>query len=255
MTDSDSDFTGWLHAKLRALNTDESVFGDYIRGILEDDADSSADEQREALHDIISQIVADESDIDEVLDAILARWSETGAAQQKAAAEVTAGLGKLDIDAQLAKLLDNSKTICANSAVAKKRQPLSAEEMRIRDQILAQYSQVELDDADDDDDGGPPPASVQPSTSLTVAAVAAVAATTGAECIPTGVPGVVEYDPLMEKNTNKEDVAALARERREQARADSKAKKDKDKEDREKQKRDREEKKNARKTVKGERRR
>lgn len=62
-------------------------------------------------------------------------------------------------------------------------------------------------------------------------------------------------DPIMMKNTNAADVAALAKERREQAKIDSKAKKDKDKLDREKQKQLREEKKEKRKTVKGERKR
>lgn len=79
--------------------------------------------------------------------------------------------------------------------------------MRIRDQILAQYSQVELDECDDDDDGGPGPAG-------------------GASGVP------IDKDPLMEKNTNAHDVAQLVKDRREQAKADSKAKKDKDKEDR-----------------------
>lgn len=49
------DFSGWLNGKLRDLNTDESVFGSYILGILEDE--DGADEKREALQDIISQIV------------------------------------------------------------------------------------------------------------------------------------------------------------------------------------------------------
>lgn len=52
---ADQDFSGWLNGKLRDLNTDESVFGSYIVGILEDE--DSADEKREALQDIISQIV------------------------------------------------------------------------------------------------------------------------------------------------------------------------------------------------------
>lgn len=227
MTDTATDFNGWLHAKLRALNTDEAVFGDYIRGILEDedatDGDSGAAEQREALHDILSQIVEDEAEIDAVLNAILARWTEHGAQHSPGGGrQAPPAVAKLDIDAQLAKLLDNSKTICANSAAAKKRQPLSAEEMRIRDQILAQYSQVELDECDEDDDGGPPPASA--------VSTAALASSTGGAAV--AVDGVTQHDPLMEKNTNKEDVAQLAKERREQARTDSKAKKDKDKDDR-----------------------
>ncbi|KAI5634514.1 hypothetical protein NE865_12741 [Phthorimaea operculella] len=57
------------------------------------------------------------------------------------------------------------------------------------------------------------------------------------------------------KNTNAADVAAAARERREQARLEAQRKKEKDKEDREKQKQLKEDKKEKRKTTKGERKR
>lgn len=91
---------------------------------------------------------------------------------------------------------------CITTTVQKQYTP---EELRIREQILAQYSQVELIDDDDDDGGGP-----------------GSSATSSAD----------KNDPLMCKNTNALDVAQAAKERREQAKLDSKAKKDKDKEDR-----------------------
>lgn len=213
-----ADFTGWLHAKLRDLNTDEHVFGDYIIGILDDgdtddDGTAADSEKREALHDIISQIDAD--DVDTILEAIVTRWRDHLPLHERlknggAAARSQPAAQTLDIEEQLAKLLEG-KTIAA-AAVKAPRQPLSAEEIRIRDQILAQYSQVELDECDADDDGGPPPA--------------------GAAAAPSASGAAAENDPLMEKNTNALDVQLLAKERREQARTDSKAKKDKDKEDR-----------------------
>lgn len=129
-----------------------------------------------------------------------------------------------DVDTKLAKLLENK-----HIATVVQRQ-YTPEELRIREQILSQYSQVEFDDEyeyEDDD---------------TKTAAAAAAAKESA-------------DPMMAKNTNALDVQLLAKERREQARQDSKAKKDKDKEDREKQKQQREDKKEKRKTVKGERKR
>lgn len=121
-----------------------------------------------------------------------------------------------DIDTKLAKLLENQ-----HIATTVQRQ-YTEEELRIRDQILSQYSQVEYEDeyADDDDDGPRPSGSAD-----------------------------------LVKNTNASDVAQLAKEKREQARLDSAAKKEKDKEDRAKQKQMREDKKEKRKTVKGERRR
>lgn len=46
-----SDFSQWLNNKLRELNTDESVFGSYITGILE--GDESDEEKREALEGVL----------------------------------------------------------------------------------------------------------------------------------------------------------------------------------------------------------
>lgn len=48
-------FNKWLNNKLKSLNTDETVFGSYILGILE--GDESKDEKREALDGILSAII------------------------------------------------------------------------------------------------------------------------------------------------------------------------------------------------------
>lgn len=48
-------FIKWLNNKLISLGTDESVFGSYILGILEDD--ESKDEKHEALEGILSAII------------------------------------------------------------------------------------------------------------------------------------------------------------------------------------------------------
>lgn len=125
----------------------------------------------------------------------------------------------------MAKLLENQQL-----ATTVQRQ-YTPEELRIREQILSQYSTVEFDDEYDEGDDG---VTIAPAAGATAAAT---------------------NDPLLVKNTNAADVQQLGKERREQAKLDSKAKKDKDKEDREKQKQLREEKKEKRKTVKGERRR
>lgn len=54
MSDKDT-FKKWLTNKLKSLNTDESVFGSYILGILE--GDESKDEKHEALEGILSAII------------------------------------------------------------------------------------------------------------------------------------------------------------------------------------------------------
>jgi hypothetical protein len=50
----EEDFESWLSLKLKALNTDEGVFGSYITGILE--GEESNDEKTEALEGILSEI-------------------------------------------------------------------------------------------------------------------------------------------------------------------------------------------------------
>lgn len=125
----------------------------------------------------------------------------------------------IDIDKKLAELLDKQSKL---HTIIPER-VLTDEEKRIKQQILANYSQCsdkEEEDEEDDDSSD-------------------------------------DDDPDMQKNTNKSDVQQLSKEKREQAKADSAAKKDKDKVDRAKQKQLREDKKSKRseKAVKGERRR
>lgn len=50
-----TNFVTWLNLKLHELNTDESVFGSYILGILE--GDETNEEKHEALQGILSEIL------------------------------------------------------------------------------------------------------------------------------------------------------------------------------------------------------
>ncbi|XP_016973888.1 coiled-coil domain-containing protein 43 [Drosophila rhopaloa] len=203
------EFQSWLNEQLRKLNTDENIFGSYIVGILE--GDETTEEKTEALEGILSETGA--ANIDELVGTILQKWLQS---HPSADDPPKKGLD-IDVNAQLAKLLEQQKL---QPAVNKERE-YTEEERRIKQQILAQYSQTAVVNQDDD-------ASESESD---------------------------DESGVLAKNTNKSDVQALAKEKREQARMDSAAKKQKDKDDREKQKQLREEKKEKRKTVKGERRR
>ncbi|XP_055851728.1 coiled-coil domain-containing protein 43 [Episyrphus balteatus] len=199
-------FTKWLNDKLRQLNTDESVFGSYITGILEDD--ETIEEKKDALEGILGEII--DNNIEEVIEEILNKWNECHPKEKDDSKPKL----KVDVDVQLAKMLESQKL-----QTTVQRQ-YTADELRIREQILAQYSQTEISEEEDAD---------EPDEKASTAG--------------------------LQKNTNVHDVIQLQKERREQARLDSQKKKEKDKEDREKQKQLREEKKEKRKTVKGERRR
>ncbi|XP_058446243.1 coiled-coil domain-containing protein 43 isoform X1 [Malaya genurostris] len=207
-------FSSWLNDKLRAFNTDEGIFGSYITGILE--GDENNEEKIEALEGILAEII--DTDTNSFIKEILDKWKRYHSSTEPLA---TGPSLKLDVDEQLAKLLENQK-------LAKKvEREYTDEERRIKQQILSQYSQLSESDHEDAD--------VDPG--------------------PSGATGGSSSDGGLIRNTNASDVAALVREKREQAKLESQQKKEKDRQDREKQKQLREEKKEKRKTVKGERRR
>lgn len=99
-----------------------------------------------------------------------------------------------DVDTKLAKLMESNSI--PTTVI---RQQYTPEQLRIREQILAQYSQVELDECEDDDvpNGG--------------------GGSGGGGGGGTGT--TTTSDPIMMKNTNASDVAQLAKDRREQVTA------------------------------------
>ncbi|XP_051176728.1 coiled-coil domain-containing protein 43 [Leptopilina boulardi] len=202
-------FDSWLSEKLQALNTDEGVFGSYIKGILE--GDETDDEKTEALEGILAGIT--EENIENHVAEILKAWSQWLPSTDELN---NATVPSEDVDVRLARLLESQ------SLPTTTQRSYTDEERRIREAILAQYSEMpdqETSDCEDTEE-----------------------ATSGIEV-------------KIEKNTNAASIVQLEREKRERAKIESQKKKEKDKEDREKQKQMKEEKKEKRKTQKGERRR
>ncbi|XP_012273920.1 coiled-coil domain-containing protein 43 [Orussus abietinus] len=208
MAAATSAFDSWLNTKLRALKTDEGVFGSYIKGILE--GDESEDEKTEALEGILAGITED--NISKHVAEILAAWAKWLPIDDVAGATAPAE----DVDVRLARMLESQ------SFPTTTQKSYTEEERRIREAILAQYS--EMPDQDESEGEGEE-------------------------------DGVGGGDCGIEKNTNAAAIIQQGKERREKAKLESQKKKEKDKEDREKQKQLKEEKKEKRKTQKGERRR
>uniref|UniRef100_A0A6P7G1V4 Coiled-coil domain-containing protein 43 n=1 Tax=Diabrotica virgifera virgifera TaxID=50390 RepID=A0A6P7G1V4_DIAVI len=153
-------------------------------------------------------IYLQESEIIKICNEILEHW-ERFKPQEACAKQMSSE----DVNIKLAKLLESQ------SLATTKQKQYTAEEKKIREAILSQYSEMtdEEGEAEDVQAGG--------------------------------------EDGGLEKNLNSHTVAQAEKLKREQARQDSQKKKEKDKEDREKQKQLKEDKKEKRKTVKGERRR
>ncbi|XP_043496239.1 coiled-coil domain-containing protein 43 [Polistes fuscatus] len=202
-------FDTWLSTKLQELNTDEGVFGSYIKGILE--GDETEDEKIEALESILAGITED--NISKHVTEILSAWAEWLPKEAVASPNVPAE----DVDVRLARMLESQ------SLPTTTQKSYTEEERRIREAILAQYSQMS-DEADSEGDGE-----------------------------EEGAGGGKEIG--IEKNLNAANIVQQLKERREKAKLESQKKKEKDKEDREKQKQLKDEKKEKRKTQKGERRR
>ncbi|XP_043271123.1 coiled-coil domain-containing protein 43 [Venturia canescens] len=200
-------FDSWLTKKLQALNTDEGVFGSYIKGILE--GDESNDEKTEALESILAGITDD--NIPTHVAEILAAWVEWLPSEDLASAAAP----REDVEIRLAKMLESQ------SLPTTTRKSYTDDEKRIREAILAQYSEMADEEGSDEE----------------------------------GEEEVAGADCGIEKNMNAAMIVQQERGKREKAKQDSLKKKEKDKEDREKQKQLKEEKKEKRKTQKGERRR
>ncbi|XP_076634648.1 coiled-coil domain-containing protein 43 [Colletes latitarsis] len=201
-------FDSWLSTKLQALNTDEGVFGSYIKGVLE--GDESEDEKTEALEGILAGITDD--NISKHVSEILSAWAKWLPIEENATSKEPVE----DVDVRLARMLESQ------SLPTTTQRSYTEEERRIREAILAQYSQTVEEDHSEGD---------------------------GEE------EGISKGDCGIEKNTNAATIVQQEREKREKAKLESQKKKEKDKEDREKQKQLKEEKKEKRKTQKGERRR
>ncbi|XP_023940417.2 coiled-coil domain-containing protein 43 [Bicyclus anynana] len=172
----------------------------------------------------ISGILESEESIDEKKDALEGILSEI--VERDISAHVDEIIDKWELckpKEEIRKSIQDvdiqlNKLLESQSLATTSRREYTDEEKKIREVILSQYS--ELSDNEENQDK----------------------------------EEVSECQDLI-KNTNALDVAAAARERREQGRLEAQRKKEKDKEDREKQKALKEEKKEKRKTQKGERKR
>ncbi|KAG5889019.1 hypothetical protein JTB14_033948 [Gonioctena quinquepunctata] len=199
------DFPNWLREKLKLLNTDETIFGSYIQGIL--DSDETDEEKNEALQGILAEIVENENEISKNCNEIMEQWQIF---QPKSS---VTQMSSEDVNIKLAKLLESQSLATTN------KKQYTEEEKKLRDAILAQYSEMPDDECEDDEESGS------------------------------------SDENGLEKNLNAHTIAHAEKLKREQARIESQKKKEKDKEDRDKQKQIKEEKKEKRKTVKGERKR
>jgi len=133
------EFTDWLNKKLQELNTDETVFGFYIRSIL--DSDETSEEKSEALQSILAEIVQNDSDITKICNEILENWVILKPKEPSP----TDGSGD-DLNEKLAKLLESQ------SLATTTQKEYTEEEKKIREAILSQYSQ--MTDSDEDNEEG-----------------------------------------------------------------------------------------------------
>lgn len=124
------DFSNWLGEKLKELNTDETVFGSYIQGIL--DSDETPEEKSEAIQGLLTDIVENESEIMTICNEILEQWLILKPKEEQGAKQMSSE----EVDTKLAKLLESQQL-----ATTKQKQ-YTEEEKKIREAILSQYSEM-----------------------------------------------------------------------------------------------------------------
>nr|SVE70769.1 EOG090X0H15 [Daphnia similis]SVE71398.1 EOG090X0H15 [Daphnia similis]SVE72031.1 EOG090X0H15 [Daphnia similis]SVE72658.1 EOG090X0H15 [Daphnia similis] len=139
------DFDKWLSVKLKSLNTDESIFGDYIKGILE--GEESQDEKIEALEGIMVEISpTDGMTQNEICQEILKQWELCLAAAAEGKSNETV---RTAVDIQIAKIMEQ-QALCV---IPQKK--ASDEERKLKQTILSQYAEVSDGEGGlDDDDAG-----------------------------------------------------------------------------------------------------
>ncbi|KAL3282918.1 hypothetical protein HHI36_006076 [Cryptolaemus montrouzieri] len=130
------DFHSWLSKTLTDLNTDESIFGSYITGIL--DSDETHEEKAEALQDLLTEIIQNAADLSRIKNDILEKWNLYTKVKEPPPRDSSE-----DVDVKLAKLLESQ---CLATT---KQKEYTEEEKKIREAILSQYSQM-TDDEDED---------------------------------------------------------------------------------------------------------
>nr|CAG4641311.1 EOG090X0H15 [Eulimnadia texana] len=135
-------FDSWLSGKLRSLNTDEGVFGTYIKGILE--GDESQEEKLEALEGILTEILPEDGEsLSDICKEILTQWNEffDNEASSKSSASV-------DVDTQIARIMEQQAQI----VVPQKK--YTEEEKKLRQTILAQYAEVSDGEEEEEEETG-----------------------------------------------------------------------------------------------------
>ncbi|XP_076046903.1 coiled-coil domain-containing protein 43-like [Oratosquilla oratoria] len=136
MAEAVHEFDVWLKNKLVGLGTDDEVFSPYITGILE--GEENPEEKNEALQGIIAEIT--ESGIEALCEEILNKWSLSHNNESKDTTPLVVA-----VDEKLAKIMGEQ----AQSVVTTKTR--SHEEQKLREAILAQYSQVSDGEETDDE--------------------------------------------------------------------------------------------------------
>uniref|UniRef100_A0A6B2E6V8 Coiled-coil domain-containing protein 43 n=1 Tax=Phlebotomus kandelakii TaxID=1109342 RepID=A0A6B2E6V8_9DIPT len=136
---AEEEFESWLKRKLRQINTDESIYGPYIVGILDGDGEEQVEEKISAIEELLSGII--EGNVEATAEEIVNKWK--GLRAEPPPQQETLE----DVDTRLARLLESNVV----TSTVQRRQ--TTEESQIRDKILAQYSQVPLSDEEDDERG------------------------------------------------------------------------------------------------------
>merc|ERR1712071_240534 len=135
------DFDTWLSFKLKSLDTDDDVFGSYIKGILE--GEESQDEKIEAIEGILGEIASSDSETQkDVCKEILDKWESFLSAGPKAETVDTS----ISVDAQIAKIMEQQ----ALSVVPTRK--TSEESKKLKQSILTLYATVSDEEEEDDND-------------------------------------------------------------------------------------------------------
>uniref|UniRef100_A0A8D2CUJ9 Coiled-coil domain-containing protein 43 n=1 Tax=Sciurus vulgaris TaxID=55149 RepID=A0A8D2CUJ9_SCIVU len=192
-------FGSWLEGRLEALGVDQTVYGSYILGVLQEEEE---EEKLDALQGILSAFLKEEDSLLNICKEIVERWSETQ--------NVVTKVKKEDEVQAIATLIEKQAQI-----VVKPRM-VSEEEKRRKAALLAQYADVtdEEDEADEKDDSG--------ATTMNIGSDKSLFRNTNVEDVLNARK--LERDSLRDESQRKKEQDKLQRERDKLAKQERKEK-------------------------------
>lgn len=138
-------FDDWLRERLEAAGADATVYGPYVRSVLEDEDGGDFSERMETAHDLLEGFIDDAAELDALMAEVQPRWErEQSSQEERAAAAEQARQTKIRADEERRRataLREAEKARLKHEREqAEREKNIDPKEKAQRDALLARYA-------------------------------------------------------------------------------------------------------------------